>query len=218
MIKNFQNNKFNFSNAYIHIKRNKEAILIDTAASGEKIINYCIDHDIKIKYVLLTHNHLDHVIDLDKIIAKFNPIIYINQNDFLGLFDPKINRSFFANLDWKLKNKDNIISFAANSKQKINLLGINIKIIPVSGHTAGSTFYLFDNQDIFIGDTLFLKGIGMHQKELKVDLKKFMRSIKFIYHLAKENDYLIYPGHYQSGFRIKDIDLNLNSELKEILR
>lgn len=218
MIKNFQNKKFNFSNSYLYIKKNKDAILIDTCALGEKIIDYCLNNDIKIKYILLTHNHLDHVISLDKIIERFNPIIYINKKDLEGLFDAKINRSFFANLDWKLNNKNNIIAFDSTSCEEIKLLGINIKIIPFGGHTKGSTFYLFDNKDIFIGDTIFLKNIGLHDQKIGTDIKKFIDSINFVYYLSKKNSYLIYPGHYESNFKINDINLNVNLALKEILK
>lgn len=218
MIKNFQNERFNFSNSYLYINKNNDAILIDTAASGEIIINYCINRNIKIKYVLLTHNHLDHVMNLEKIIEKFNPIIYINQKDLKGLFDSKINRSFYANLDWKLDSKNNIIPFDSRSCKEIELLGINIKIIPFSGHTKGSTFFLFDNIDIFIGDTIFLRTIGLHDKKIGTDINKFISSINFIYDLCKKNNYLIYPGHYENGFKINDINLKINLELKEILK
>lgn len=218
MIKNFQNNKFNSTNSYLYIKKNNDAILIDTASSGDKIVNYCIDNNIKIKYVLLTHCHLDHLIGLEKIIEKFNPIIYINKKDREGLFDQKINRSASANINWKLDQKQkNIIAFDENKEQQLKLLGISIKVIPFGGHTKGSTFYLFDKKDIFIGDTIFLKRIGMHRKEIGTNYKRFTESLKFLYDLCEKNNYTIYPGHYESGFKIKDLDLKINIELKDIL-
>lgn len=218
MIKKFQIKSFNFSNAYLYIKENNEAILIDTASSGEKIVDYCRTNKIEIKYVLLTHNHLDHVMSLDKIIKEFNPIIYINQKDLNGLFDAKINGSFASNLNWKLNDKNNIISFDSDCCEEIELLGINIKIIPFGGHTIGSTFYLLNNKDIFIGDTIFLNKIGLHDKKIGTDIKRFIESINFIYDLSKKNNYLIYPGHYESGFKIDQINLNLNLELKKLLK
>ncbi|BDV03075.1 MBL fold metallo-hydrolase [Candidatus Hepatoplasma crinochetorum] len=218
MIKKFQNKNFNFTNSYLYIKDNKEAILIDTATSEDKIINYCINNNIKIKYVLLTHNHLDHLMGLEKIIEKFNPVIYINKKDQEGLFDANINRSALSNLNWQLdKKQKNIITFVGDKEEELKLLGIDIKIIPFGGHTKGSTFYLFNKKDIFIGDTIFLKSVGMHRKEIGTDLDRFFESIRFLYDLCKKNNYVIYPGHYNSQFKIKNIDLNINLELKETL-
>ena len=52
------------TNCYLLIKKD-EAILVDAAGDGEYIFNYLNKNSIKIKSILITHGHYDHIEALD---------------------------------------------------------------------------------------------------------------------------------------------------------
>ena len=127
----------NFS--YILIDQNKNACVIDPSES-EPIINFVEKNNIKIKYILNTHHHYDHIGGNKEIKKKYNAKIVAYKNDLHRIPD----------VDISLKN--NQIWTAENFKSKI---------IHIPGHTNGHICFFFENDKIaFTGDTLFSLGCG----------------------------------------------------------
>ena len=157
----------NFS--YILIDQNKNACVIDPSES-EPIINFVEKNNIKIKYILNTHHHFDHIGGNKEIKKKYNAKIVAYKNDLHRIPD----------VDISLKN--NQIWTAENFKSKI---------IHIPGHTNGHICFFFENEKIaFTGDTLFSLGCGRifegTYEEMYISLKKLKE-------LPKETK--IYCGH-----------------------
>ena len=157
----------NFS--YILIDQNKNACVIDPSESVP-IINFVEKNNIKIKYILNTHHHYDHIGGNKEIKKKYNAKIVAYKNDLHRIPD----------VDISLKN--NQIWTAENFKSKI---------IHVPGHTTGHICFFFENEKIaFTGDTLFSLGCGRifegTYEEMYISLKKLKE-------LPKETK--IYCGH-----------------------
>ena len=179
----------NFS--YILIDQNKNACVIDPSES-EPIINFVEKNNIKIKYILNTHHHFDHIGGNKEIKKKYNAKIVAYKNDLHRIPD----------VDISLKN--NQIWTAENFKSKI---------IHIPGHTNGHICFFFENEKIaFTGDTLFSLGCG---RIFEGTYKEMFTSLKKLKELPKETK--IYCGHEytlkNSEFCIKfDTD---NNELKK---
>ena len=157
----------NFS--YILIDQNKNACVIDPSES-EPIINFVEKNNIKIKYILNTHHHFDHIGGNKEIKKKYNAKIVAYKNDLHRIPD----------VDISLKN--NQIWTAENFKSKI---------IHVPGHTTGHICFFFENEKIaFTGDTLFSLGCG---RIFEGTYEEMFISLKKLKELPKETK--IYCGH-----------------------
>ena len=157
----------NFS--YILIDQNKNACVIDPSESVP-IINFVEKNNIKIKYILNTHHHYDHIGGNTEIKKKYNAKIVAYKNDLHRIPD----------VDISLKN--NQIWTAENFKSKI---------IHIPGHTTGHICFFFENEKIaFTGDTLFSLGCG---RIFEGTYEEMFSSLKKLKELPKETK--IYFGH-----------------------
>ena len=157
----------NFS--YILIDQNKNACVIDPSESVP-IINFVEKNNIKIKYILNTHHHYDHIGGNKEIKKKYNAKIVAYKNDLHRIPD----------VDISLKN--NQIWTAENFKSKI---------IHIPGHTNGHICFFFENDKIaFTGDTLFSLGCG---RIFEGTYEEMFSSLKKLKELPKETK--IYCGH-----------------------
>ena len=157
----------NFS--YILIDQNKNACVIDPSES-DPIINFVEKNNIKIKYILNTHHHFDHIGGNKEIKKKYNAKIVAYKNDLHRIPD----------VDISLKN--NQIWAAENFKSKI---------IHIPGHTNGHICFFFENEKIaFTGDTLFSLGCG---RIFEGTYEEMFSSLEKLKELPKETK--IYCGH-----------------------
>lgn len=130
------------TNVYLLINK-KSAILID-CQKPKVILNYLEKNKIKLKAILLTHGHFDHVKGATIIKEKTNAPIYMNKVDLTAPYSVEVS------VDKNIKNN-----------QILNINGLKIKVIFTPGHTRGSvSYYIKDKNLLFSGDTLFAKGIG----------------------------------------------------------
>ena len=118
---------------------NKNACVVDPS-EAKPIIDYIEKDDIKLKYILNTHHHYDHVggnIELKKKYGS-NVVGFKGDKDRIPEIDILVE-------DGKIWKKEN---FEAN-------------IYHIPGHTSGHiAFHFFKEKKIFTGDTLFSLGCG----------------------------------------------------------
>ena len=118
---------------------NKIACVVDPS-EAKPIIDYIEKKDIRLKYILNTHHHYDHVggnIELKKKYGS-NVVGFKGDKDRIPEIDILVE-------DGKIWKKEN---FEAN-------------IYHIPGHTSGHiAFHFFKEKKIFTGDTLFSLGCG----------------------------------------------------------
>ena len=142
----------------------------------------------KLKYILLTHGHFDHISGVKELKDGFGGEICIHEADAPCLTDEKESLNFYShyavqkyvNADTLLKDGDTL-SLGENK--------ITVKHTP--GHTKGSVCYIADGI-ILSGDTLFRCSMG------RTDMpggstKQIFKSLEDIGKI--QGDYDIYPGH-----------------------
>lgn len=159
--------------------KTKEAAVIDPGWEADKILKKIMQHNLKLKYILITHAHFDHSQEVEKIKEKTNAEIVCNQNE-----------NFKS--DMNIKEKD-----------IIKLGDKTIKVIETPGHTLGSVGYLFDSNHLFTGDTLFAEGMTGRTDLEGGNPKKLQKSVEKL--LAMDEKIIVYPGHDYSFKKISTI-------------
>ena len=148
---------------------NNSACVIDPSES-KPIVNWLDNKNIKLKYILNTHHHYDHIGGNKDLKKKFGSIILGFKGDSKRI--PEIDILLEDNQIWKAEN-------------------FEAKIMHIPGHTSGHIcFHFFKEQLIFTGDTLFSLGCGRLFEGSYEEMYESLNKIKV---LPKETK--IYCGH-----------------------
>lgn len=179
-----------FTNMYVIADENtKEGVLIDAGAGVDKIVNFIENMQIKLKYIILTHCHVDHVAGLRALKKEYpRAQIIINVEDAEGLADASINMCEYLGVENNFLNAD----ITVKEGDKIQFGDLEALIIHTPGHTAGSMCILIKDA-LFSGDTLFKGTRG--RTDLKTGSEReILWSIKDKL-LELPEDTIVYPGH-----------------------
>ena len=174
-------------NTYFLINEDtKECIVIDCGENYQLINSKKDELGVKIKAVLLTHAHFDHVGCANRFMDDGIPV-YISDVDAPKLeTDDNLGRSF----------RRSYVNFKADKTFKdgdeLNICGINLKVMLTPGHTDGSVCFFAEDNIIFSGDTLFYESIGRTDFPTG-DYNAIEKSLQRLY--ALDGDYVVYPGH-----------------------
>jgi hydroxyacylglutathione hydrolase len=126
--------------SYLVIDEKKNIACVIDPAEADPIIKYLDDNKIKLKFILNTHHHYDHVGGNQKLKKKYGAIVIGYKGDKERI--PEIDILLSDQETWKHEN-------------------FEAKIIHIPGHTLGHIcFYFYKEQSIFTGDTLFSLGCG----------------------------------------------------------
>ena len=176
------------NNNYLLIdEESKEAALIDCSAVEPGVKDLLNETGAKLKYILLTHGHFDHVAGIRPTDAK----IVMNEKDLGILNQANMYLPMFGIPDITIPK----IDIYVNDGDVLTLGNNNIKVIHTPGHTQGGVCYLVDNM-LFSGDTIFRESVGRCDLE-GGDFVQIVDSIKTKIFTLPE-DIIIYPGHGKS--------------------
>lgn len=188
--------KFDKNLSYILRNNENEALLIDPSdfESSNKILE---EQDLKLKSILITHSHFDHIADLNK---------------FINFLPQQIEVYGHKKVEKKITGINNFIPIADGDY--IFLRDQCLKVIETPGHIDDAVCYFlakeFTNDGvskIFTGDTLFVEGCGRADfEESNVqDLYNSLNKLKALNHLCE-----VLAGH-DYGSKIKS---TIGEELK----
>ncbi|MCH5186675.1 MAG: MBL fold metallo-hydrolase [Oscillospiraceae bacterium] len=172
-------------NCYILVN-GKEAVAIDPGYDNADGIVKAAG-DAKIKYILLTHCHYDHISAVPELVRITGAKIAATPECAANTADRRINLTE-AGLGRAIEIKDAQII----SDEDIELCGMKIKVLKTPGHTSCGTCFLIEN-NLFSGDTLFLRNIGRwdlptgDEETLKKSIKEVLYSL--------DEDIRVHPGH-----------------------
>ena len=156
--------------AYIIIdESNKTACVIDPSES-EPVINFLEKNNIKLKFILNTHHHYDHVGGNQELKEKYEAKIIGFKGD-----------------------KDRIpgIDFLVNDQENWKQGNFEAKIIHIPGHTLGHIcFYFYKENSAFTGDTLFSLGCGRIFEGTYLQMYNSLKKLKMLPENTK-----IFCGH-----------------------
>ena len=111
----------------------------------------------KVKLLLLTHGHIDHVWDAARIQREHGC-----QVGYHAETEPMVTeRDFFLKLGFAWEIEPITPGFLIDEAESLNLGGIDFKVLLVPGHCPGSLCFHWRKEHIlFGGDVLFAGGVG----------------------------------------------------------
>lgn len=181
------------ANCYIvYSKDTKEGIIVDPGGDAHVILDKIKEHELDIKYIVLTHGHGDHIGAVEELKNSLKIPILIHEEDANMIKNPEINLSSMLGMgpvsieaDQLLKDGD-IIEFG----------DIEAKILHTPGHTRGC-MCLKIGKYLISGDTLFKGSIG--RTDLNGgDYDSIIESIKNKL-LVLDNNLIVLPGHGEAS-------------------
>ena len=184
MIKCFPSGQ-NATNCYVvYNEESKNAFCVDVSDGlRQEYFDFIKNQALNIRYLLLTHGHYDHTLDIRNFTKEFpNANIVISQKEYdniLSGLDIFCGSDMFVTPDTLVIDGD-IIPFEDKT----------IRVLATPGHTSGSVCYIFEDS-CFCGDTVFYGSIG------RTDLPtgSFFEIIKSVQKIKALGSLKLYPGH-----------------------
>ncbi len=183
--------------SYLIIDENENVACVVDPSEAQPISNFIDKKKIKLKYILNTHHHYDHIGGNQELKKRYNCEIVGFKGDKHRI--PGIDIMVDDNQLWEANN-------------------FKSKIIHIPGHTSGHIcFYFFNEKIIFTGDTLFSLGCG---RIFEGTYNQMFNSLNKFKKFSEETK--IYCGHEytlkNSEFCLKydPNNLQLKNKIKEI--
>lgn len=206
-IKKFTFNLFSENTFVLWDDESLESAIVDPGCSDsseeQELENFITENNLKVKYLLNTHCHIDHILGCEFVKNKFNPIYYAPELDIPLLQNANMQASFVG-MDFSISIlPDEYLT--ENTKLYLGKSELSFLFTP--GHTPGEFCILFPEIKTCIsGDVLFFDSIG------RTDLwgGNFDTLIKSINEklLTLPDETIIYPGHGESSTIGREKKLN----------
>ena len=159
-IQSFVFNAFQ-ENTYIISDETKECVVVDPGCYDDdekkELSDYVLDHQLKVRMLLNTHCHIDHILGNEFVKQKYSTKLYIHQTEEFVLNAQKIfaphygfNRYQEAKPDGYLVEGD-VVEFGSQK----------FAVLFVPGHSPGHiAFYNEKEKVVLAGDVLFQNSVG----------------------------------------------------------
>ena len=156
--------------SYLIIDENKSIACVIDPSESAPIINFLEKNKIKLKFILNTHHHYDHVGGNKELKQKYGASVLGYKGDKERI--PEIDIFLNDQEIWKNEN-------------------FEAKIIHIPGHTLGHIcFYFYKDKSVFTGDTLFSLGCG---RIFEGTYEQMFESLKKLKELPQDTK--IFCGH-----------------------
>jgi len=185
------------TNCWIVPQNDGECLVFDPGADGEKILARLAELQLRPRYIVITHAHLDHIAALPELAAAWpdaDIAVHPAEAVKLGPHSLDLHREDFRDLGvvsfvdtlWKPLPEASLLLNEGDS------LG-PFRVLHVPGHSTGSIALYWEEQKIlFSGDTLFNAGVGRTDL-YGGDLEILKNSLSRLFTLPEDTE--VYPGH-----------------------
>ncbi len=175
-----------------------EAAVVDPGTSTEdeekELSNFISLKNLKIKYLINTHCHIDHILGCMFIKEKYNPVYYAPEKDLPLLNHAQQQAQMFGIQFENPPKPDKLIS----EIDELSLGDSKLKFIFTPGHTPGEFCIYLEKEKICItGDVLFNESIGrtdLWGGDYDILISSIENKL-----LTLPDEVVIYPGHGESS-------------------
>ncbi|GAB1349716.1 MBL fold metallo-hydrolase [Ignavibacteriales bacterium] len=193
-IKSFVFSPFDENTFVVFDEVSKEAAIIDPGCYSkeeeETLLTFVTENELKIKYLINTHCHLDHIFGNNFVKSEFDPEYLIPAKDLFLLENaPKMGSAFGLEME-AVKLPDGFY----DENYSFYLGESVLRPVFTPGHTPGEyCLYCAEEKILIAGDVLFAGSIG--RTDLwGGDYDILIESIKTKL-LVLPDDTIVYPGH-----------------------
>ena len=167
-----------------------EAMVIDPGDDIADVLAIIEEYKLKVKQIVITHAHIDHVGGAMKLRAATGAPILLNHNDYTLL------KMLDLQADWVgMQSPGKVeVDHSLNEQDTVKAGALTASVMHTPGHTEGSVcLYFAAEKKLIAGDTLFAGSIG------RTDLpggsfEKIMRSLHDKL-LMLPDETAVVPGH-----------------------
>jgi glyoxylase-like metal-dependent hydrolase (beta-lactamase superfamily II) len=192
-------NSISTSITYVLYIPDSDNVWLVDCGDADEIIKWLESNKKILSGVFLTHTHYDHIYGLNKLKRALPDFkTYTSADGIKGLYDPKLNMSFFHTAFYH----DNIDSYIfefndvyeLKESDKIELWpNIELGVLETKGHDRSCLTYKVDNY-LFTGDS-YIPGIKVITNLPKSNKEDAEKSLNKILYLQEKDDLIICPGH-----------------------
>ena len=131
-----------------------DALVIDPAADGELLVREAEKNKLRIKYIVNTHCHIDHVMGNKRMKELTGAKIVIHEADapYLSQQPAHLMQMFGA-------EDSPPADITVRENDLVTVGDVSLKVIHTPGHSPGG-ICLYTDGFVFTGDTLFVGGVG----------------------------------------------------------
>lgn len=171
-------------------EQSREAVVIDPGDEIQRILAVLAKHQLKVKAIIITHAHIDHIGGAQKLKAATGAPVYMNAND-QPLSEHLDTQAAWLGMATPERTK---IDVDAREGEKVVLGAAEFHVLHTPGHTQGSiSLWIPAENKLIAGDTLFRDSIG--RTDLPGgDYEQILRSIHDKL-LPLEDTTAVIPGH-----------------------
>ena len=165
-----------------------ELLVIDPGGDAEKILAEIEKNSYRVKYIVVTHCHSDHIGAVNAVKERTGAKIVLSEREKENYLDSNVNLMRGFGLNHQPEPPDVLLGDGA----VISSGQYSFRAIQTPGHTSGGMCLLCGDV-LFSGDTLFREGIGRCDLPTG-NLKEIVRSIKERLFVL-DDGVKVYPGH-----------------------
>jgi glyoxylase-like metal-dependent hydrolase (beta-lactamase superfamily II) len=184
-----------FKNGFVvGCEETREGIVIDPGDEVEELLEAVEQHRLSIKYILLTHAHLDHITGVGTAKAALGAPVGLHRDDNF-LYERIVQQGIAFGFQ---AEKQPDVDFFYEGEGPLRFGRYEVRILHTPGHCPGGVCLAVrrDNEagsTLFVGDTLFAGSIG--RTDLPGgDLDVLLKSIRNVL-FAFPDETVVHSGH-----------------------
>jgi hydroxyacylglutathione hydrolase len=167
-----------------------DGLIIDPGGDAAEILKVVEGHGLRVKYVLNTHGHFDHILANRQVMEATHAPLAVHPDDAAMLTNPLRSFSvFMGNLQ-----PSPPATVLLKEGQVLEIGSIRLTVLHTPGHSPGSISLWYPEQKlVFSGDALFNMGIGRTDfpgGSFKVLAKSIQEQL-----FTLPDDTVVHPGH-----------------------